>query len=107
MTHNRFTVLDEIQRHPDLAEQTAQAVHRVAPTVKEMTDRRVLDLLFELTQQAVRFVVGLDPWRSLTVHDPLALTQAAVRFGSATDPWVSLAVYDADGFAPFIRGGQA
>ncbi|MGW3651059.1 hypothetical protein [Streptomyces sp. NPDC000878] len=67
----------------------------------------VLDLLFDLTQQTARFVVGLDPWRPLTVHDPLELTQAAVRFGSATDPWASLAVYDADGFAPFIRGGQA
>ncbi|MFF7171614.1 hypothetical protein [Streptomyces pseudovenezuelae] len=67
----------------------------------------VLDLLFDLTQQTARFVVGLDPWRPLTVHDPFELTQHAVRFGSATDPWASLAVYDVDGFAPFIRGGQA
>jgi hypothetical protein len=67
----------------------------------------VLDLLFELTQQTARFGVGLDPWRSLTVHDPFELTQQAIRFGSAADPWASLAVYDADGFAPFIRGGQA
>ncbi|MFM9760781.1 hypothetical protein [Streptomyces scabiei] len=67
----------------------------------------VLDLLFELTQQTARFVVGLDPWRSLTVHDPYELTQHAVRFGSAADPWASLAVYDADGFAPFMRGGLA
>ncbi len=82
MTHNRFTVLDEIQRHPDLAEQTAQAVQRVAPTVKEMTDHRALDLLFELTQQAA-------------------------RFRSGTDPWASLAMYDADGFAAFTTRGAA
>ncbi|UUU31981.1 hypothetical protein JIX56_19880 [Streptomyces sp. CA-210063] len=66
----------------------------------------VLDLLFDLTQQTARFVVGPDPWRSLTVHDPFELTQA-IPFGSVADPWASLAVYDADGFAPFIRGGQA
>jgi hypothetical protein len=35
----------------------------------------VLDLLFDLTQQTARFVIGLDPWRFLTVHDPFELTQ--------------------------------
>ncbi|MFM9760780.1 zinc-dependent metalloprotease [Streptomyces scabiei] len=38
MTQTRFTVLDEIQRHPDLAEQIDRILHRVAPTVTEITD---------------------------------------------------------------------
>ncbi|MFK0111626.1 hypothetical protein [Streptomyces sp. NPDC091217] len=42
----------------------------------------VLDLLFELTQQAT-------------------------RFGAVADPWSLLAVYDVDGFAPFTMGEVA
>jgi hypothetical protein len=38
VTQTRFTVLDETQRHPELAEQINQILHRVAPAVKEITD---------------------------------------------------------------------
>ncbi|MET9461950.1 hypothetical protein ABZY05_44165 [Streptomyces canus] len=41
----------------------------------------VLDLLFDLTQQAA-------------------------RFGSGTNPWPQLAVYDVDDFASFTAGGH-
>ncbi|MFF3378131.1 hypothetical protein ACFYXF_34910 [Streptomyces sp. NPDC002680] len=42
----------------------------------------VLDLLFDLTQQAA-------------------------RFGSSTNPWAHLTTYDADAFASFTPGGRA
>ena len=37
MTHTRFTVLDDTQRHPDLAERIDQILRQVAPTVNEIT----------------------------------------------------------------------
>ncbi|WP_019061528.1 zinc-dependent metalloprotease [Streptomyces prunicolor] len=37
MTHTSFTVLDDTQRHPDLAERIDQILRRVAPTVSEIT----------------------------------------------------------------------
>ncbi|MFF5307619.1 zinc-dependent metalloprotease [Streptomyces sp. NPDC013161] len=37
MTRTRFTVLDDTQRHPDLAERIDQILRQVAPTVTEIT----------------------------------------------------------------------
>ncbi|MCX5233927.1 zinc-dependent metalloprotease [Streptomyces prunicolor] len=37
MTHTRFTVLDDTQRHPDLAKWISQILRQVAPTVNEIT----------------------------------------------------------------------
>ncbi|MET7695675.1 zinc-dependent metalloprotease [Streptomyces sp. NPDC005483] len=59
MTQTRFTVLDETQRHPDLAEQIDRILHRVAPTVTEITD-------LPLTQE-VRFrLLTPKAWRDET-----------------------------------------
>jgi hypothetical protein len=38
VTHTRFTVLDDTQRHPDLAKWISQILRQVAPTVTEITD---------------------------------------------------------------------
>ena len=35
------------------------------------------------------------------------LTQQAARFSSGPRPWAALADYDADEFASFTRGGEA
>lgn len=99
MTQTRFTVLDAAQRHPDLAEQIARTCHQIAPTVKETTDfPRPADLGGTSRMDCI----------TSTVLDPLfALTQQAVRFRSGTEPWASLPGYDVDGFSSFTTPGAA
>jgi hypothetical protein len=110
VTQTRFTVLDETQRHPDLAKQIGWILHRVAPTVKEITTlplpeearSRLLPRPAELSGPS-----RMDRINSVVLHLLFELTQQAARFGATTGPWGQLAVYDVDDFAPFTSRGAA
>jgi hypothetical protein len=57
VTQTRFTVLDDTRGHPDLADQISAILHRVAPTVKEITD-------LPLPSEGVRFrLLTPKEWR--------------------------------------------
>ncbi|MCX5261789.1 hypothetical protein OOK27_48010 [Streptomyces canus] len=93
MTQTRFTVPDESQRHPELVAQLSTILPRVAPTVKES---------IHLPPPAVlEGPSRMDRITSVVLDILFDLTQQAARFGSATNPWAQLAVYDVDDFASF------
>ncbi|MEW2117674.1 hypothetical protein AB0945_21285 [Streptomyces sp. NPDC005474] len=126
MTQTRFTVLYETQRHPDLAGQIDRILHRVGPTVKEISS-------LPLPQEARFRLLTPEVWREETrksQHGTLARdiaglelvhqVQADARNGELWGTFFPqrrettvvgasavLKGHAACEFAPFIRGGQA
>ncbi|MER7568921.1 hypothetical protein ABTZ93_39235 [Streptomyces sp. NPDC097941] len=99
MPQTRFTVPDESQHHPELAAQISTILPRVAPTVKET--------LYLPRPAVLEGPSQMDRITSAVLDILFDLTQQAARFGNGTNPWAQLAVYDVDDFASFTAGGPA